>query len=91
MHMIAQQGYGGSTSPRIRYSALDSALEQLAAIALEKGASVHMPRIGTGQARGSWELIQELIDERLVRRGIPVTVYTLPESVPVELQGRLNF
>ncbi|MCY4580506.1 MAG: ImmA/IrrE family metallo-endopeptidase [Chloroflexi bacterium] len=90
VHMIAQQGYGRSESARIRYAALDSALKHLADLALGQGASVHMPRIGTGQARGSWELIQELIDERLVRRGVPVTVYTLPESVPVELQGKLN-
>ena len=87
VHMVAQHGYGPSTSSRIRYSALDKALANLADIASEKHASVHMPRIGTGEARGSWELIQELIDERLVRRGIPVSVYTLPDSVPVELQG----
>ena len=90
VHMIAQQGYGRSVRSRIRYVALDSALQQLAKLALDQGASVHMPRIGTGQAMGSWELIQELIDERLVRQGIPVTVYTLPESVPVELQGKLD-
>ena len=89
-HLIAQQGYGRSESARIRYAALDSALQQLADLALDQDASVHMPRIGTGQARGSWELIQELIDERLVRRGVPVTVYTLPESVPAELQGKFN-
>ncbi len=90
VHMIAQHGYGQSSASRIRYGALDSSLEQLANIALERGASVHMPRIGTGQARGSWELIQELIDEQLARRGVSVSVYTLPDSVPVELQGKLN-
>ena len=90
VHMIAQHGYGQSSGSRIRYGALDRSLEQLANIALERGASVHMPRIGTGQARGSWELIQELIDERLARRGVSVSVYTLPDSVPVELQGKLN-
>ena len=87
VHMVAQHGYGPSTSSRLRYFALDTALDRLADIALAKHASVHMPRIGTGEARGSWELIQELIDERLVRRGIPVSVYTLPDSVPIELQG----
>ena len=91
VHMVAQQGYGPSMRPRIRYAALSKALDHLADIALEQSASVHMPRIGTGQARGSWELIQELVDERLVRRGIPVSVYTLADSVPAELQGKLSF
>ena len=90
VHMIAQQGYGSSNRLRIRYGALAQALDHLEAIASELGASVHMPRIGTGQAGGNWELIQELIDERLVRRGIGVTVYTLPESVSIDIQGRFS-
>ena len=90
VHMIAQRGIGSSNRPRIRYFALSHALDQLAAIAIEQHASVHMPRIGTGQAGGSWELIRELIDERLVRQGIPVSIYTLPDSIPVELQGMFS-
>lgn len=89
-HMVAQQGYGASDRPRIRYGPLSKTLDQLARIASEKGASVHMPRIGTGQAGGNWELIRELIDGQLVRRGIPVTVYTLPDSVPTHIQSMLN-
>ena len=90
VHMVAQQGYGQSTKPRIRYAALCDALDQLQEIALEQGASVHMPRIGSGQAGGNWELIRELIDERLVRREIPVFIYSLPDSIPVMVQGMLN-
>ena len=89
-HMVAQRGYGSSIRTRLRYAALSRALGQLSEIASERRASVHMPRIGTGQARGSWELVQELIDESLVRRGVPVYVYTLPDSVPAELQGTFN-
>ena len=70
--MVAQHGYGPSTRPRIRYGALTDALDQLEAIASDRRASVHMPRIGVGHAGGNWELISELIDERLVRRGVPV-------------------
>ena len=89
-HMVAQRGYGRSSSPRIRYGALRDALETLRTIAYEHRASVHMPRIGTGQAGGHWELIRELIDECLVRRGIPVSVYTLPDSIPSQVQGMLG-
>lgn len=79
--MICQHGYGASPKPRLRYSALHSCLEQLAQTAKDKGASVHMPRIGAGQAGGSWGLIRQLVDEILCARGLRVNVYDLPEGV----------
>jgi len=92
VNMIAQHGYGESVKPRIRYAALRDCLHQLKMIALSKGASVHMPRIGTGYAGGNWSYILELIDEILVRNGINVTIYTLPDYEPGKIQGvlRLN-
>lgn len=42
---------------------------------IERGASVHMLRIGCGLAGGKWSRIEPLITERLVKRGIAVTVY----------------
>src|SRR5206468_6023907 len=51
-HMIAQHGFGPSDKPRIRYGALKLCLADVAAIAKSQGASVHMPRIGVGNARG---------------------------------------
>lgn len=74
-NMIAQSGYGLSAKPRIRYEALDTCLRQLADCALERRASVHMPRIGCGQAGGSWDIVSELIEETLLKRLISVTVY----------------
>lgn len=78
-HMIAQHGYGPSPRPRIRYAALRACLGTVADEALRSGATVHMPRIGTGQAGGSWWVISELVDEALSRRGVSVTVYDLPD------------
>ena len=89
VHMIAQHGYGPSNKPRIKYAALKESLDRLADIALNLNASVHMPRIGSGQAGGNWLLIRELVDERLVRRDVPVFVYSLPDALPAELQGAL--
>jgi hypothetical protein len=43
-----------------------------------------MPRIGAGQAGGDWMIIKEMIEEELVRRGVEVTVYTLPGTSPPE-------
>ena len=75
-----RHGYGPSQKPRLRYSALQSCLEKLAREAMKMGASIHMPRIGTGQAGGAWGLVQQLIDETLCRHGLKVTVYELPDT-----------
>ncbi len=91
VHMVAQRGYGPSDRPRIRYDALVHSLGQLREIAASQGASVHMPRIGTGQAGGNWGLIRDLIDEHLVRRGIPVFIYLLPGTVPTHVQMMFDF
>jgi Zn-dependent peptidase ImmA (M78 family) len=80
--MVAQRGYRPSVKPRIRYSALGECLERVAAIARDQQFSTHMPRIGTGGARGRWDVVAELIDESLVRRGIDVTIYT-PTGKPI--------
>jgi Zn-dependent peptidase ImmA (M78 family)/O-acetyl-ADP-ribose deacetylase (regulator of RNase III) len=88
-HMIAQHGYGDSAKPRLRYDALQKSLCALAAFATERKASVHMPRIGTGQARGSWPLIAELILESLCANDISVTVYDLPNreaTLPAQMR-----
>ena len=76
--IIGQRGYGASVKPRIRYGPLRSALAVVAEIAESEGASVHMPRIGAGQARGHWPLVREIVEEVLTRRGIDVTVYVPP-------------
>ncbi|MEU3444824.1 macro domain-containing protein [Actinospica acidiphila] len=75
-NMIGQRGVrtGGKGVP-VRYEAIDTALDRLAGHALELGASVHMPRIGCGLAGGRWSRVEPLVEDRLVRRGIPVTVY----------------
>jgi len=90
--LIAQHGYGDSAKPRIRYSALHSGLEKLAALAKEQNATVHMPRLGSGQARGHWPIIAEMIEQSLTNRQIDVTIYDLPNAQPKqEAQGFLSF
>jgi O-acetyl-ADP-ribose deacetylase (regulator of RNase III) len=78
--MIAQHGVGPSRTPRIRYAALETCLQQLADQAELAGAGVHMPRIGTGEAGGSWDIVSEIVEETLCEKGIDVTVYDLPSS-----------
>lgn len=77
--IVAQHGYGPSRNPRVRYRALHSALQDVAGSLLEKGIStVQMPRIGSGQAGGNWTVIEGMIFEELVLRGIDVKVFDLP-------------
>ncbi|MEV5908594.1 macro domain-containing protein [Streptomyces chartreusis] len=75
-NMVGQRGIRtGSKGVPVRYEAMDDALERLAEKAADLGASVHMPRIGCGLAGGKWSRVEPLITDRLVRRGIAVTVY----------------
>ncbi|GGL78834.1 Appr-1-p processing protein [Streptomyces fumigatiscleroticus] len=80
-NMIGQRGVRrGSKGVPVRYEAIGTALDRLAGHAAELGASVHMPRIGCGLAGGRWSRVEPLVTERLVRRGIPVTVYDHGEA-----------
>jgi O-acetyl-ADP-ribose deacetylase (regulator of RNase III) len=76
--LVAQQGYGASSSPRIRYVALAQCIEKVLEYAMDRKASVHMPRIGEGQSGGSWETVAEIVRTVLVNNDIPVTLYELP-------------
>jgi Zn-dependent peptidase ImmA (M78 family) len=76
--LVAQHGFGkASSGPRLRYGALFSALEKVGEFAKAGNATVHMPRIGTAAAGGSWNIIEDIIRETLVSRSIAVTVYDL--------------
>jgi hypothetical protein len=77
-HLVAQHGVGPSKTPRVRYGAIEKCLRKLADFALAQNATVHMPRIGTGEAGGSWEIIGEIVEDTLCRRQVDVTVYDLP-------------
>jgi Zn-dependent peptidase ImmA (M78 family)/O-acetyl-ADP-ribose deacetylase (regulator of RNase III) len=88
--MVAQRGYGASPKPRLRYGALRDCLQQLREAAIQRNASVHMPKIGSGEAGGSWALVSNLIAEELCTKGVSVTVYELPgQATPANLQGDL--
>lgn len=76
--IVAQEGFGASLFPRIRYRALQRGLAEVAAAALNAGAGVHMPKIGSGSAGGDWGVVEEIVEDELVRKGVQVTVYDLP-------------
>jgi O-acetyl-ADP-ribose deacetylase (regulator of RNase III) len=76
--LVAQEGYGASSSPRIRYAPLEQALSAVADFAISHKASVHTPRIGAGQSGGTWNTVEEIIRDTLIVKGVRVTVYELP-------------
>lgn len=84
--IVAQHGYGPSATPRIRYEALERGVAELGHTAKERGATVHLPLIGAGQAGGKWSVISQLLTANLADKGVDVTVYvpTGPDPLPLE-------
>lgn len=78
--MVAQKGLPDPPRRTVRYAHLAACLDELAGLSSRTGASVHMPLIGTGYAGGSWDVVRDLLNRHLVRRGVRVTVYSLPGS-----------
>ena len=90
VNMIGQRGVGWDPNhvwphkrtPPIRYKAIRHALREVEFETrqprhqgLYKRVTVHCPRFGAGLAGGDWNVIEQLIREELVERGVHVTVY----------------
>jgi len=76
INMIAQNGiFSRDNLVPINYDALKKCLKQVNEFAYFNDYSVHMPKIGTGLAKGKWEIIEEIINDRL--RDTIVNVYEL--------------
>lgn len=63
--------------PHIRYEAVKRGLQIITDFAYEINAKVQMPRIGCGLAGGSWDRIEKLIRQTLLRKNIEVFVCDL--------------
>lgn len=76
--IVGQDGIKGAKNVKpIRYSALGVGLQDVAKRAIAEACSVHMPRIGCGLAGGTWDKVEPLIQQHLIRLGVPVYVYDL--------------
>lgn len=78
--MLAQEGIKKKSGTPLSYQSLRFGLIDLRNYAKKLNADVHMPRIGSGQAGGDWDIILGIIYEELVQHGIGVTVYNLPSK-----------
>jgi len=80
-HMLAQHGVG-TDRQRVDYDALTVCLFDLMRSARQEKASVHMPRIGTGLAGGTWAVIGSILKLAFEhadggRQSVQVYVYDL--------------
>lgn len=90
INMIAQRDIVSDENgvPPLRVDALASCLDKVGELAIRNGSSVHAPRIGAGLAAGvangydkdTWVVVESLIIEKLIKRGVNVTIYDLPEN-----------
>ena len=62
----------------VQFEALRKGLSEVGEFCVARGASYHSCRLGSGLARGSWSIIEDIIEEEIVNRGISATVYDLP-------------
>lgn len=76
--LVAQHGFGPSTTPRLSYVALAEALQSVADAAARLGAEVRIPRLGAGQAGGRWDVVEATLERTLLTAGVRTTVYTMP-------------
>ena len=64
--------------PPVRYFAITQGMIRIAEYALQRDASVHMPRLGCGLAGGTWGVVENIIRGTLSTADIPATVYDMP-------------
>ena len=68
-NMVAQGGDKSASNPTaLRYDYLRVCLGKLAERCKDIGATVHMPKIGTGLGGGDWSVIEKIIEEVLLDR-----------------------
>lgn len=80
--IVAQAGFGRASHDRLQYDALDTALQKVREEAAKRRATVHVPRLGAGQAGGRWDRVEDLLVTDLARQEVQVVVHTPPAGAP---------
>ena len=79
VNMIAQHDVISYNNPKpIKYDALSLCMDKVAELAIKENRSICSGRFGAGLAGGSWSIIESLIIEKFIDRGINVSIYDLP-------------
>lgn len=77
---VVETADGKITVPPIRYEAIRSCLGKIAKEAKDRQSSVHAPRFGSGLSGGDWAIIESLVKECLIDKGLNVTIYDLEKK-----------
>lgn len=80
--IVAQAGFGRASHDRLQYDALDTAFQKICQEAKKQSATVHVPRLGAGQAGGRWDRVEDLLLADLTRHEVQVVVHTPPAGEP---------
>jgi O-acetyl-ADP-ribose deacetylase (regulator of RNase III) len=81
VNLIGQHKTIKTNKKPIDYKAIESGLDKVRCYCEEytrfwnKDISVHMPKIGSGLAKGDWNTIEKIVIKTLSSKGIDVTVY----------------
>ncbi|KYP13498.1 ImmA/IrrE family metallo-endopeptidase [Flavihumibacter sp. CACIAM 22H1] len=87
--MLAQNGMKPKNDETLLdYPSLKTCLAELRDTAKELNADVYMPLIGSGQARGKWEIIEGLVYSELVNQDVNVTIYLFGSPKADEFRPR---
>lgn len=82
VNMVAQHGYGPGRV--VRYNVLAACMDQVALQAKNTCANpeIHAPMFGAGLGGGDWNIIEKLIEDCWLERGLRTTIYYLPGTLP---------
>ena len=76
IHMVAQEGLRSPDNPLpLNYIALVECMGGVAEIASDMDVSIHCPKFGAGLAGGDWKLIEKMIKDFWVDKGLDVYVW----------------
>lgn len=71
------------------YDALDTMSKDISLVCDLEEVRVGLPKIGSGLAGGSWHVIQAMIEDTFVKRGITTTIYVL-DAKEIPAGGVIN-
>ena len=75
--MVAQEGIGFQNGPPIRYEALKTCMENVGVLAgvMPRQVEIHTCKFGSERAGGNFKIIETMIQDIWVSRGLTVVIY----------------
>ena len=80
-NMVAQKGFGPGRA--VRYNALVSCMDSVYEYIKDFiKPQIHAPMFGAGLGGGNWEIIEQLVMDSWVEKGVETNIYYLPGTLP---------